>query len=376
MRLALIKGPEAKMASLLRKIERGRGNDVIAESFLKLLSKNQDHLDKLMPRIIGCLRKEDINTLKYSTHLLRKIAQIDLEQVRDCAPLLIEILRKPPKPGEQEIRENSAILINYLAKVNPEIVQNAMPVLIGCLDDLYSTVRRISYSTLLSIASERPEYMVKSIPLLIRCLGSIHQDTRAGASHILGTLAEKKHARQVLNCYPHLKFLSWYHPSDEIRLEATIALEKIERQLITKEGICPIFRSEPDEKSCNVCKQQCELSVASPDHFIAKRLIRNVEQVRKNREAVLSKAARVEAMQEEEKKESQAKDEEELDDLFKDIRKSFSGSAEKVLENLGLSHMVQAQPEMKAEALKCMNCGAVLPANAKFCIECGARTGE
>ncbi len=353
--------PEVKLRSLLKKIERGRGNEIIVESFLKLL--DEECIAKFTPAIIACLKKQDINTLKYSTYLLRKIAQLNLEQIRDSIPLLIEILKKPPKAGEEEVRENSAILMYYVAKVNPELVKNNVEVIVGNLDDLYSTVRRISYSTLLSISTVKPEYLIPSIPLLIKALGSIHQDTRAAAAHILGVIGEK-YPREVLNSYPYLKFLAWYHPSSEIRLEASIALEKIETQLVTKEGICPIFRTKPEEKACNICKQQCELSIANPDHIIAKRLIKNLDKVRKNREAMLAKG--IEAMPEEEKEE--IKDEKELDELFKDIRKSFS--AEKVLETLGLAHMIQCKLESK-----CANCGAVLPANAKYCIECGARSG-
>ncbi|MEM2934564.1 MAG: zinc-ribbon domain-containing protein [Halobacteria archaeon] len=356
---------EIKLRSLLKKIERGRGNEIIAESILKLLSKNEKYIAEFTPVIITCLRKQDINTLKYSTYLLRKIAQLDLKQVEDSIPLLLEILKKPPRAGEQEIRENSAILIYYASKVNPEVLKNSAGVIVENLDDLYSTVRRISYSTLLSITSVKPEYLISSIPLLIKALGSIHQDTRSAAAHILGIIGER-YPRKVLNSYPYLKFLAWYHPNSEIRLEAAIALEKIERQLVTKEGICPIFGSSPEEKACNICKQQCELSIANPDHIIAKRLIKDLEQVKKNREAVLAK--RIEAMPEEEKEEAQVKDEEELDELFKDIRKSFS--AEKVLETLGLAHMIQPRES------KCVNCGAILPLNAKYCIECGARVVE
>lgn len=356
--------PEVKLRSLLKKIEKGKGNEIIAESFLKLLSKHQEYLAQFTPAIIACLRKQDINTLKYSTHLLRKIAQLNLEQVKESVPLLIEILRKPPKAGEQEIRENSATLIYYIAKVNPELVKNSTGVVAENIDDLYSTVRRISYFTLLSISSVKPEYLISNIPQLIKALGSIYQDTRSAAAHILGAIGEK-YPREVLNSIPYLKFLAWYHPSSEIRLEASIALEKIERQLVTREGICPIFRSIPEEKACNICKQQCELSIANPDHIIAKHLIKDLNQVRKNREAMLAK--RIEAMPEEKKEEARVKDEEELDDLFKDIRKSFS--AEKVLETLGLAHMIQKE-------IKCVNCGAVLPANARYCMECGAKAGE
>ncbi|MEM2925378.1 MAG: zinc ribbon domain-containing protein [Methanocellales archaeon] len=354
--------PEGKLRSLLKKIERGRGNEIIAETFLKLLSKNEEYMAKFTPAIIACLKKQDVNTLKYSTYLLRKIAQFDLKQVENSIPLLIEILKKPARAGEQEIRENSAILIYYAAKLNPEVLRDSAGVIVENLDDLYSTVRRISYTTLLSIATLKPEYLLPSIPQLIKSLGSIHQDTRAAAAHIIGIIGEK-YPKKVLNSYPYLKFLAWYHTNSEIRLEASIALEKIERQLVTKEGICPIFRSNPEEKTCNICKQQCELSIANPDHIIAKRLIKNLEQVKKNREAMLAK--RIEAMPEEEKEEALVKKEEELDELFKDIRKSFS--AEKVLETLGLAHMIQPRES------KCMNCGAILPSNAKYCIECGAK---
>ncbi len=378
MQLPLLKRPEEKMVSLLKKIESGKGNEETVENFMKKLGKNPEQLREVLPVLIGCLKKQDTDTLKYSTLLLRKIAQQDIEQILEAAPLLIELLRRKPKSGEQEIRENAAILIYYLSKVYPEIVEDSITVLISCLDDLYSTVRRITYSTLLSIASERPEYLIPSIQPLTRCLGSIHQDTRAAAAHILGTLAEK-HPRKLLDAYPHLKILSWYHPSSEIRMEATIALEKIESELITKEGLCPIFGAEPKEQSCNVCKQQCELSIANPDNIIAKRLIKDEEQVLKNREAIQSKDIKTEVIQKEEKKEVHPKEEKELDSLFKDIRESFSSSAEKVLENLGLAHIVHEPSEKenkKQEQIKCGNCGANLPAKAKFCIECGDKIGE
>lgn len=51
-----------------------------------------------------------------------------------------------------------------------------------------------------------------------------------------------------------------------------------------KDGkLCPKWGSVPKESSCNVCKEQCTLSVADPDHFIAKKFIKNFEIVRQNR---------------------------------------------------------------------------------------------
>lgn len=47
--------------------------------------------------------------------------------------------------------------------------------------------------------------------------------------------------------------------------------------------LCPKWGSIPKESSCNVCKEQCTLSVADPDHFIAKKFIKNFEIVRQNR---------------------------------------------------------------------------------------------
>lgn len=47
--------------------------------------------------------------------------------------------------------------------------------------------------------------------------------------------------------------------------------------------LCPKWGSVPKESSCNVCKEQCTLSVANPDHFIAKKFIKNFEIVRHNR---------------------------------------------------------------------------------------------
>ena len=47
--------------------------------------------------------------------------------------------------------------------------------------------------------------------------------------------------------------------------------------------LCPKWGSIPKESSCNVCKEQCTLSVADPDHFIAKKFIKNFEIIRQNR---------------------------------------------------------------------------------------------
>ena len=59
MQLPLLKSPETKMLNLLKKIEKGRGDEDTAEDFLKLLSKNQDHLEEVIPALTECLKKQD-----------------------------------------------------------------------------------------------------------------------------------------------------------------------------------------------------------------------------------------------------------------------------------------------------------------------------
>ncbi|MCL7475180.1 MAG: hypothetical protein M8352_03955 [ANME-2 cluster archaeon] len=49
------------------------------------------------------------------------------------------------------------------------------------------------------------------------------------------------------------------------------------------ELFCPKWNKPVAEATCNICKDQCDNSVANPDNFIAKKLILDLEKVKGNR---------------------------------------------------------------------------------------------
>ncbi|MCG7848654.1 MAG: hypothetical protein MIO93_05685 [ANME-2 cluster archaeon] len=122
------------------------------------------------------------------------------------------------------------------------------------------------------------------------------------------------------------------------------------------------------EATCNICKDQCDNSIANPDNFIAKKLIVDLERVKGNRLKIhLFKKPSVELSIEKPVPESipqpilepapeptpepvsEPEIDPEVDDfeaelnnmdfLKKEIEETFKDRADMIIESLGLAHM-------------------------------------
>lgn len=157
----------------------------------------------------------------------------------------------------------------------------------------------------------------------------------------------------------------------------------------TLELFCPKWNKQVAEATCNICKDQCDNSVANPDNFIAKKLIVDLERVKGNRLKVhLLKKPIVELTKEQTLSESvpeqtavledvqkstpvhasksvpehapeqvpDPRNDQEVDDfeaelnnmdfLKTEIEETFKERADVIIESLGLAHM---KPNGKAE---------------------------
>jgi len=122
------------------------------------------------------------------------------------------------------------------------------------------------------------------------------------------------------------------------------------------------------EATCNICKDQCDNSIANPDNFIAKKLIVDLEKVKGNRLKIhLFKKSSVELSIEKPtslsipqpilepapepipEPVSEPETDPEVDDfeaelnnmdfLKKEIEETFKDRADMIIESLGLAHM-------------------------------------
>lgn len=88
--------------------------------------------------------------------------------------------------------------------------------------------------------------------------------------------------------------------------------------------LCPKWNKLVSETSCNICKTQCDHSVADPDNFIANKLILDPELVKHNRQRnCLEENAETENM----------------DFLRNEIENNFRDKASILIDSLGLSHI-------------------------------------
>lgn|GEM_PF-4971309 len=95
------------------------------------------------------------------------------------------------------------------------------------------------------------------------------------------------------------------------------------------EEICQKWNKTVIEESCNICEDQCDLSIANPNHSIAKNLIVDLDQVMSNRF------------------ELNIIDTSEMDHVKADIEENFKKIAVRIINDLGLTHMmVQAADEI------------------------------
>lgn len=101
------------------------------------------------------------------------------------------------------------------------------------------------------------------------------------------------------------------------------------------EDICLKWNKPVDEKTCNICKDQCELSIADPDNFIAKKLIVDMELVKANR------------IRHHQKKDNAGEEEppDDMDFLKDEIEETFKDRADSIIDSLGLSHMKNEEKE-------------------------------
>ncbi len=132
------------------------------------------------------------------------------------------------------------------------------------------------------------------------------------------------------------------------------------------------------EATCNICKDQCDNSIANPDNFIAKKLIVDLERVKGNRlkihlfnepsvELSIEKPAPVsisqpipetvpepipEPVSEPETEPEMDDFEAELDNmdhLKEEIEETFKDSADMIIESLGLAHMKTKDEDEEGE---------------------------
>lgn len=115
----------------------------------------------------------------------------------------------------------------------------------------------------------------------------------------------------------------------------------------------------PKESMCNICKKQCNSSIADPKHMIAKRFIKNESVVLKNRDLIngISKPVTAEAPKHkpktkivksiepkpsidvEDKTPEEISADDELEAFLKESVNSFKDQSGIILESIGLGHM-------------------------------------
>jgi len=120
------------------------------------------------------------------------------------------------------------------------------------------------------------------------------------------------------------------------------------------------------EATCNICKDQCDNSIANPDNFIAKKLIVDLDIVKGNRLKIhLFKKPSVELSIKKPAQEptpepvSEPETDPEVDDfeaelnnmdfLKKKIEETFKDRADMIIESLGLAHMKAKDEDEEGE---------------------------
>jgi hypothetical protein len=92
--------------------------------------------------------------------------------------------------------------------------------------------------------------------------------------------------------------------------------------VIVAEEMCQKWNQTVIEASCNICEDQCELSIANPNNDIAKNLIVDMDQVISNRF------------------ELNIIDTSDMDHVKEDIEENFREIAVMIINDLGLTHMM------------------------------------
>ncbi|MCL7415186.1 MAG: hypothetical protein M8349_03885 [ANME-2 cluster archaeon] len=122
------------------------------------------------------------------------------------------------------------------------------------------------------------------------------------------------------------------------------------------EIICQKWNKSIAEATCNICKDQCDLSIADPDNFIAKKLIVDLEKVKVNRLSLnLSDRSNIESTRLAPEPEPQPRPdigpEQETDDedfdlefenidfIKEEIEDTFKERADSIIDYLGLAHL-------------------------------------
>jgi hypothetical protein len=103
------------------------------------------------------------------------------------------------------------------------------------------------------------------------------------------------------------------------------------------EDFCPKWNKHVTEASCNICKDQCNLSIADPDNFIAKKLIVNLELVKANRSRY-----------------NFDEDGNNKDIIFlkTEIEEEFKQKADSIIDALGLAHLITKNKEKDKDKYK------------------------
>ncbi|MDF1556890.1 MAG: hypothetical protein P1P80_01720 [ANME-2 cluster archaeon] len=126
--------------------------------------------------------------------------------------------------------------------------------------------------------------------------------------------------------------------------------------------ICQKWNKPVAEATCNICKNQCDLSIANPDNFIAKKLIVDMEKVKVNRLRLqLYNKSNIEstrlAPEPEPKPGPDIGPEQETDDedfdlefnnidfIKEEIEDTFKERADSIIDSLGLAHMKNNKKE-------------------------------
>lgn len=105
----------------------------------------------------------------------------------------------------------------------------------------------------------------------------------------------------------------------------------------------------PKESMCNICKIQCISSIADPTHVIAKRFVKNISMLTKNRDLIdlnsvaikISKTAEslIETPVQTENISDEIPSDNEIESFLKESMNSFKDNSDVLLESIGLAHM-------------------------------------